>query len=512
MRSHFYLAVLGLLSLVFYIGLTVLSQDFNWGEGYSKRPILEYLAVYFSLFSLYTLACLSIFKSSWTKEKFWIIIAFGLLFRFAVIPSQQIQEDDVYRYLWDGKVFASGINPFKFSPEEINQYKSIKIQKPEYFRTHYDKNEQNELAILNDLKWESDTALRYMERINHPDVPTIYPPLAQYVFRFSQQINTDSILTLRIFFLAFDLMGMIFIILALKTLNLNQNFSLVYFWSPLMIKETYNSTHLDIIGISCLCASLYFLLRKGMVGSIFFLALSVLGKFYSAVLLPFYLQRFWLIAQENNKRGTATLALLFIFFCTVIIVFYLPFLNIEGRIFEGLKTYSIYWQSNDSLFAILLYVLKSILKIGMAAEALSLSNSMIFAKSIVALVILGTVTYLIIKQIPDINSLQAWVRNIFLVIVLVFLLSPVQNPWYLCWTVPFLCIFHSRSLILLTGFIGLYYLDFYFDYQNITHYSVLLPWLEYTPFYAYLIWELFRLKNVWEVTGQVTDSKRNLST
>ena len=30
----------------------------------------------------------------------------------------------------------------------------------------------------------------------------------------------------------FDLMGMIFIILALRALNLNQNFSLVYFWSP----------------------------------------------------------------------------------------------------------------------------------------------------------------------------------------------------------------------------------------------------------------------------------------
>ena len=227
MRSHLYLAVLGLLSLVLYLGLTILSKDFNWGEGYSKRPILEYLAVYFSLFSLYVLACLSVFKSSWTKEKFWIIIAFGLLFRFAILPSQQIQEDDVYRYLWDGKVFANGINPFKFSPEEINQYKSIKVQNPEYFRTHYDKTEQNELAILNDLKWESDIALRYMERINHPSVPTIYPPLAQYVFRFSQQVNPDSILTLRIFFLAFDLMGMTFIILALKILNLNQNFSLV---------------------------------------------------------------------------------------------------------------------------------------------------------------------------------------------------------------------------------------------------------------------------------------------
>ena len=498
MRSHIYLSVLGLLSLILYLGLTVLSKDFNWGEGYSERPILEYLAIYFSIFSLYTLACLSVFKSNWTQKTFWVLIAFGLLFRFAVLPSQQIQEDDVYRYLWDGKVFAHGINPFKFAPEEINQYQSIKVQNPAYFRSHYGKNDQNELAVLNGLKWESDVALRYIERINHPDVPTIYPPLAQYVFRFSQQINPDSLFTLRIMFLAFDLMGMVFIILALRALNLNQNFSLVYFWSPLMIKETYNSTHLDIIGISCLCVSIYFLIRKRMVGSIFFLALSVLGKFYSAVLLPFYLQRVWFLAQENKQSGTATAILHLTLFCTVITVFYLPFIDIGGSIFDGLKTYGVYWQSNDSLFAILLYVLKNILKLGMATEIPIFGSSMIFAKSIMALVILGTVAYLIAKQGPDANSPEMWIRNIFIVIVLVFLVSPVQNPWYLCWTVPFLCIFHSRSLISLTGLIGLYYLDFYFDYQDITQYSVLVAWLEYTPFYIYLLWELTRSKKTWK--------------
>ncbi len=498
MRSHIYLSVLGLLSLILYLGLTVLSKDFNWGEGYSERPILEYLAIYFSLFSLYTLACLSVFKSNWTQKTFWVLIAFGLLFRFAVLPSQQIQEDDVYRYLWDGKVFAHGINPFKFAPEEINQYQSIKVQNPAYFLSHYGKNDQNELAVLNDLKWESDIALRYMERINHPDVPTIYPPLAQYVFRFSQQINPDSLFTLRIMFLAFDLMGMVFIILALRALNLNQNFSLVYFWSPLMIKETYNSTHLDIIGISCLCVSVYFLIRKRMVGSIFFLALSVLGKFYSAVLLPFYLQRSWFLAQENRQRGAATLTLHLILFCAVITVFYLPFIDIGGSVFEGLKTYGTHWQSNDSLFAILLYVLKNILKLGISTEIPIFGSSMIFAKSIMALVILGTVAYLITKQGPDTNSPKMWIRNIFMVIVVVFLVSPVQNPWYLCWTVPFLCIFHSRSLIFLTGLIGLYYLDFYFDYQDITQYSVLVAWLEYTPFYIYLLWELTRSKKTWK--------------
>ena len=111
MSSRAYLTALGLFSLVLYLGLTFLSKEFNWGEGYSERPILEYLAVYFSLFVLYALACSHVFKSAWNQKTFWTLIVFGLLFRAAILPSQQIQEDDVYRYLWDGKVFATGSTP-----------------------------------------------------------------------------------------------------------------------------------------------------------------------------------------------------------------------------------------------------------------------------------------------------------------------------------------------------------------------------------------------------------------
>ncbi len=122
---------------------------------------------------------------------------------------------------------------------------------------------------------------------------------------------------------------------------------------------------------------------------------------------------------------------------------------------------------------------------------------MMLAKSIMTLVILAAVGYFFIKQGPNTNS-KMWIRNIFIVIALVFLVSPVQNPWYLCWTIPFLCIFHSRSFILLSGLIGIYYLDFYFDYRDITQYSVFVAWLEYTPFYIYLLWELFNSKETWK--------------
>jgi hypothetical protein len=153
-----------------------------------------------------------------------------------------------------------------------------------------------------------------------------------------------------------------------------------------------------------------------------------------------------------------------------------------------------YWQSNDSLFALLLYFLKDIIELGVDAEIPVFGNSMILGKSIMALVVLGSVATLLIKNIPDADSTEEWVRNLFIVMTLVFLISPVQNPWYLCWVIPFLCLFHSRSLILLTGLVGLYYLDFYFDYQDLTQYSVWIAWFEYTPFYLYLIWELKRSK------------------
>ncbi len=75
---------------------------------------------------------------------------------------------------------------------------------------------------------------------------------------------------------------------------------------------------------------------------------------------------------------------------------------------------------------------------------------------------------------------------------LVFLLSPVQNPWYLCWVVPFLCFYQWRSLVLLTGLVSIYYVEFYLDYQDLPQYLPWLPWVEYTPFYLLLAWEARR--------------------
>ena len=133
MRSRLRVISLGIFSLLLYLFLTQISKEFNWGEGYTGRPIISYLGIYFSLSLLFFATCYTILKQAEDQFTFWTIIILGLLFRVLILPAQQIQEDDVYRYLWDGKVFANKINPYKYSPSEVHEFKELRIQQPEIY-------------------------------------------------------------------------------------------------------------------------------------------------------------------------------------------------------------------------------------------------------------------------------------------------------------------------------------------------------------------------------------------
>ena len=116
MRPRLQVILLGIVSLLLYLFLTHISKEFNWGEGYADRPIVTYLAIYFSLSLLFFSTCAILFKQPEDRFTFWAIIALGLLFRLSILPAQQLQEDDVYRYLWDGKVFSNNKYLGHFTP------------------------------------------------------------------------------------------------------------------------------------------------------------------------------------------------------------------------------------------------------------------------------------------------------------------------------------------------------------------------------------------------------------
>ncbi len=488
------LAIVGIGSAFLWQAVTNLSYQFNWGEGYAERPILEYLFLYFALFALQAGGIFLLIKKRLADKKtLVIVVAFGLLFRALILPSQQIQEDDVYRYLWDGKSFAHGINPFEYAPEEATQFKFLQIRDPDELRSMYDERQIRELKTLHDLKFATPDSFVFMERINHPDVPTIYPPLAQYVFRAIATVRADSILALRLGFLLFDLTALVFIYLTLKRLGRNPNLCMIYFWSPLIVKETFNSTHLDIIGVAFLCASVFYLVARRFNLATFFLALSVLGKIYPVILLPLYLKQMARGYEGRSWQWRQPAGAVLLFVATVAIG-YAPFLGIGLKAFEGLRVYSIYWQNNDSLFSLLAYLFGALGFRSEDAVLFSYDLPSLLAKVTVALALGGTLIYLLTRRGEESEPVDR-VRPIFIMMALVFLLSPVQNPWYLCWTVPFLCFFPRGPWIFLTGLVGMYYLDFYFDYQEMGEWLPGLPWMEYLPFYLWLGWEFWRGKD-----------------
>ncbi|NIU96898.1 MAG: DUF2029 domain-containing protein [Nitrospinaceae bacterium] len=491
---------MGVVSLLLYLWMWRLSLQFNWGEGYRDRPILTYLFIYLCLFACYGGAVALIWKQGEQPRLFWTMVVLGLLFRAAIMPAQQIQEDDVYRYLWDGKVFAQGINPYKFSPAEVTRFKEFMIRDPRGFEETYDTQSAAELARLYDLKWESPESLVYQERINHPRVATLYPPLAQVVFRLASHIRPNSILTLRLLFLIFDLMTLVFILWTLDAVGRPRIWALVYFWCPLVIKETFNSTHLDIIGIAMLAGALCFVVRRRYLAAGAMLALSVVGKLYPAVLLPLLLKQQWQEENDRIQNPWLRCGLSVLVFGGIVALFYLPFIDIGSQTFSGLKEFATRWQQNDSIFALILGFFRLFVE-AKGPVPLALDLPSLLAKITVALMLAAAMLYLLFwrkegetaggSAEPD---ARAALEPMFWIMALVFILSPVQNPWYLCWIVPFLCIFPWRSGILLTGLVGLYYLDFYWDYQDLNAYAPWTPWIEYTPFYMALAWEWMKRK------------------
>ena len=135
--------------------------------------------------------------------------------------------------------------------------------------------------------------------------------------------------------------------------------------------------------------------------------------------------------------------------------------------------------------------------LGKLANETILSNPLpiFLSKVTVALTLIGVLIRLLFKDTSLLEQPVEFVRGLFWIMALVFLLSPVQNPWYLCWVVPFLCVFPARSWITLTGLVGLYYLDFYFDYQEMQEFTPWIPWVEYLPFYILLALEFRKNQN-----------------
>ncbi len=450
---------LGSGSLLLYGTIAWLSHSFIYGQGHLQRPILLVLSVYAGIFVFYFLAIRDLTRLSSKKGDgwhiryiVWAILGFGVLFRSVFLFSNPIQEDDFYRYLWDGKVVASGLNPYRFAPHAVHEKKALNEELME------------ELALYAQLAEEDPHIAFILSRVNHATIPTIYPPFTQAVFGLTAWIAPGSLSALRIVFLGFDLGICGLVVVLLRYLSLNPLFVLIYAWSPLVIKETANSTHYDVVPTFCLVLGLLLMVKGRALLAQISLATAVLGKLYPILMLPLFFVRVWKKQGARPALGGLGAG------AGVILLGYVPFWDTDS-LWTGTRTFAEQWQTNSFIFPWI------VLLVGERWIANAIVGGLL-GGAILAVIRWG--------ELSD-DTQFVWGNSIVLGVL--FVLSPVGNPWYFLWLVPLLCLFPLRSWLLLSGLLGLYYLSFYFIYRGQAEIFEWVVWLEYLPFYGMLLWE-----------------------
>ncbi len=243
----------GVISWCLYAGFSWLSRDFALADGVD-RPILAAVSLLVMAFACYFLALRTAIKADGHRDLIPTILIFAAGFRATLLFSQPFQEIDIYRYVWDGEVVVSGVNPFRYSPEDVLSASA-----------GYDlPNDLRKLVTLRD----SDPALKaVLETVHFKRLPTVYPATSQAVFAAAAATTPHdaSVATrlsvMKAWLLLFDFASLGLLIAILKRVGKPVGWAVAYGWCPLVLKEFANSGHLDSIAVFFTVLAIWCVLR-----------------------------------------------------------------------------------------------------------------------------------------------------------------------------------------------------------------------------------------------------------
>lgn len=489
--------------------MAVAAERFDPGSNFGRRPFLLVTGLLAANFLLYLTSLALVWKapnSSRAVRKQWrTVFLFAVLFRLTLWWSQPIQELDLYRYLWDGRVLAAGINPYRYSPAQVEAERA-------------DASANEELQHLDQLLHRSPEVSHIFSLIDHRSVPTIYPPLSEAVFAATALITPErapvrvQVGVFKGVLLLFDLATVALVMGLLRNLRQSPARALAYAWCPLVLKEFANTGHLDAVAV-CLTAALFWLLtlprRKNIFAAAanrtplrpesrdwlaaFLWAGAVLAKLYPLVLAPVLLVHWW---RRLRWRTSGLLAV----FTVVVLTGYMVLPPVskaakaesvataEHSSFSGLGEFLRRWEMNDLLFSLVYENTRlhepehlgrqpwySVLPIttrehlnALLARAAAISGlkipanrlAFLFTQVLAAGTLFALACLLALRRWPD-DPREELLRRSFLCLAWLWFLSATQNPWYWTWVLP-LVVFVSRPWLLVSGFALIYYLRFRF--------------------------------------------------
>ncbi len=304
--------------------------------GAALAPVLALLLAHAGLLATFDLAARPVVALVWlaaagaalawagrrSSELSWqaiLLVAAGL--RLLLLPLTPTLSDDLYRYLWDGRVVGAGHNPYLLAPDAP------------------------ELEPLRDALWE---------RLPHRQVATVYPPLAMGLFSIAARLPAP-VFTLKTLLSVADLASCWLLLVLARRLGVAAGRAVWYAWNPLVTLEVAGMGHVDALGVPAMLGAVALLLaapgrrceQRAMAGGAgagraiaagAAAAAGVLVKLVPAVALPAWARlgrrpwRFLLVAGLVTAAGV------------------LPIAASAGGLPPGLLAYGVSWEFNGPLY------------------------------------------------------------------------------------------------------------------------------------------------------------------
>jgi len=333
---------------------------------------------------LLTLAAARAAERTPANRALWLIFGIGVLLRVYVLLFEPLLSTDIFRYIWDGKVQAAGINPYRYFPAD------------------------DALAHLRDAT--------IFPRINRADYAvTIYPPVAEFFFLLVTRIG-ENVTIMRLALLGCEAVSVSLIILFLRRMQRPLTRVVAYFWHPLPLWEIANNGHVDALAVALMLLGLWLALTGHAMRGAVSIAVAGLVKPYVAPALA-SIWRPW--DWRMPAVVIATIAL-----C------YLPYLSVGWGVFgfltKGYLTEEGIISGND------LWVL-FVWRLVFGAHRGDVAVFAVVAALILLFMMLSTARH------PNRTIASSLADTNMLLLVVLLLLSP-NWPWYFLAITPFVAL------------------------------------------------------------------------
>ncbi|ADR23336.1 hypothetical protein MATR_28150 [Marivirga tractuosa] len=271
------------------------------------------LGQFVALFALYLY--LAFQKKNFSLKE---IITLGILFRLLLFLLTPNLSDDVYRFLWDGKLWWEGIDAYAFLPSEIAKEK---ILSPELFA-----------------------------QLNSPNYFSIYPPLNQLIFAVGAvfENTTLGVISIRLFIILAEVGTLILLPKVLLQYGKDPKSLLYYAFNPLVILELNGNLHFEAFVIFFLLWAIYEFEKNRFSKSALALGLAISFKLLPLILLASFFRKL------NLKQYMKFILLA----CLVAAITFLPFLFSEAL--KGISTSTSLYFQNFEFNASLYYLVREI--------------------------------------------------------------------------------------------------------------------------------------------------------